>query len=94
MRVTKSCTWAGSVKEALSASTFTSSSMPARAPSSASTTTPWSWAYSTTFLVISMFSAKGLEEASIMTEVKPPSMQLLQVCLLYTSSPQPRRFIA
>ena len=26
-----------------------------------------------------MFSAKGLEEASIITEVKPPSMQLLQV---------------
>ena len=46
------------------AETWTSSSTPARLPSSASTTTPWSWAYSTTFLVISMFSAKGLELAS------------------------------
>ena len=26
-----------------------------------------------------MFSSKGLEEASIITEVKPPSMQALQV---------------
>ena len=26
-----------------------------------------------------LFSAKGLEEASIITEVEPPSMQLLQV---------------
>ena len=56
--------------------------MPARAPSSASTTTPWSWAYSTTWRVIAMFSAKGLEEASIITEVKPPSMQLLQISKL------------
>ena len=49
--------------EESSAETLTSSSTPARAPSSASTTTPWSWAYSTTFLVISMFSSKGLERA-------------------------------
>ena len=50
--------------------------MPARRPSSPSTTTPWSCAYSTTFL--SQRDVVGLNEwcePSIMTEVKPPSMQ-------------------
>ena len=42
-------------------------------------TTPWSWAYSTTLRVRAMLSSKLWEEPSIMTEVKPPSMQLLQV---------------
>ncbi len=61
---------------------LTSSSMPARVPSSPSTTTPWSWAYSTTLRVRAMLSSKLWEEPSIMTEEKPPSMQLLQVSKL------------
>lgn len=38
---------------------------------SASTTTPWSWAYSTTFLDTAIFSSNEREEPSIITEVKP-----------------------
>ncbi len=48
----------GGYREESSADTLTSSSMPARVPSSASTTTPWSWAYSTTLRVRAIFSAK------------------------------------
>jgi len=55
-----------------------SSSSPPTTPSSASTDTPFACAYSTTVFVISMFSARGLDEASIMTDEKPASIAFLQ----------------
>ena len=58
-------------------SEVTSSSVPARTPSSASTTTPLECAYSTASLVILTFSSKSKWEPSIITEEKPASIQVL-----------------
>ena len=76
---TNSAACSGSVKRASLSDTLTSSSTPAKRPNSASTTTPCAWAYSTTCLVILTFSSKSWWEASIITEVKPPSTQSLQI---------------
>ena len=73
---TKSSTSSGCVYVWCSA--CTSSSIPARTPSSPSTVTSYLCAYSTTFLVSSIFSAYGRCEPSIITDEKPYSMQLWQ----------------
>lgn len=57
----------------------TSSSIPPNVPNSASTETPRACAYSTTDFVIATFSSNGFAEASIITDVKPSSIALLQL---------------
>ena len=76
---TNSFAWSGSVYIASEADTLTSSSIPANFPSSASTTTPFECAYSTTFLVKAMFSSKSYFEPSIITDEKPLSIHILHV---------------
>ena len=76
---TNSAASSGSVKVALRISTFTSSSIPASLPSSASTTTPLLWAYSTTCLVRAIFSSNGNLEPSIITDVNPSSTHFLHI---------------
>ena len=77
--LTNSSAWAGSVYIASSAATFTSSSIPANFPSSASTTTPFMCAYSTTFFVNATFSSKSYFDPSIITDVNPLSIHILHV---------------
>ena len=55
------------------------SSLPPIWPISASTVTPLWWAYSTTSLVIAIFSSRLCFEASIITEVNPASIAFLHV---------------